>query len=102
MKSILDSENAMKRLSMISPSDVQRQLAATVKRRRKALKLSREALAETSAVPASTIKRFETTGRISLRQFILLWQCVDELERLAALCQAPEPVPRTIEEVLRG
>ena len=91
----------MTRLSLVSPADVQEQLSAAIKRQRKALKLSREALAKTSTVPASTIKRFETTGQISLRQFILLWQCVDELERLAALGKAQEPAPRSIDEVLR-
>lgn len=91
----------MTRLSLFSPADVQEQLSVAVKRQRKALKLSREALARTSTVPASTIKRFETTGQISLRQFILLWQCVDELERLAALGKVREPTPHSIEEVLR-
>ena len=91
----------MTRLSLVSPADVQERLSVAVKRQRKALKLSREALARTSTVPASTIKRFEATGQISLRQFILLWQCVDELERLAALGKAREPAPRTIDEVLR-
>ena len=91
----------MTRLSLVSPADVQEQLSVAVKRQRKALKLSRDALAKTSTVPASTIKRFEATGQISLRQFILLWQCVDELERLAALGKAPAPAPRTIDEVLR-
>ena len=100
MLSNSDMENTVKRLSLITPSDVQQRLAAAVKRQRKALRLSREALAKTSTVPASTIKRFETTGQISLRQFILLWHCVDSLERLATLGKAPEPAPRTIEEVL--
>ena len=92
--------NTLKRLSLVTPSDVQQRLAAAVKRQRKALRLSRAALAKTSTVPAPTIKRFESTGQISLRQFILLWHCVDELERLAALSKAPKPAPRTIEEVL--
>ncbi len=92
--------NTLKRLSLVTPSDVQQRLAAAVKRQRKALRLSRAALAKTSTVTAPTIKRFESTGQISLRQFILLWHCVDELERLAALSKAPKPAPRTIEEVL--
>ena len=92
--------NTLKRLSLVTPSDVQQRLAAAVKRQRKALRLSRAALAKTSTVPAPTIKRFESTGQISLRQFILLWHCVDELESLAALSKAPKPAPRTIEEVL--
>lgn len=90
----------MQRLSLLSAADVQQQLADNIRHKRKALKLSREALAAKSTVPAPTIKKFETTGQISLRQFVLLWQCVDELERLADLCK-PEPAgPRSIDEVL--
>ncbi|WP_328987809.1 hypothetical protein [Thiorhodovibrio winogradskyi] len=49
-------------------------MSAWIKTQRKTLKLSRQALAARSTVPAPTIKKFETTGQISLRQFLLLWQ----------------------------
>lgn len=87
-------------LSLLSPTDLQQQLAATVQRKRKQMKLSRRALAERSTVPAATIKKFETTGQISLRQFILLWQCVDQLETLSALTKETNQQPRTLKEVL--
>ncbi|QEI13931.1 helix-turn-helix domain-containing protein [Cellvibrio japonicus] len=90
-------------LALHTPSDVQLALAAFVRARRKALKWSRDELAARSTVPAPTIKRFELTGEISLRQLLLLWQCLDDLGRLAALCERPNvPVPRTIEEVLQS
>ncbi|MEE9395775.1 MAG: XRE family transcriptional regulator [Methylococcales bacterium] len=88
-------------LSLLSSTDVQHQLAESVKLKRKQMKLSRRALAERSTVPATTIKKFETTGQISLRQFILLWQCVDQLERLSDLTKKTNREPLTIEEVLR-
>lgn len=87
-------------LSIYSPFEVQKKLADAVRAKRKKMKLSRRALAERSTVPAPTIKRFETTGEISLRQFVMLWQCVDRLDALAALANPPKPVPRTITEVL--
>lgn len=59
-------------------------------------------LADRSSVPASTIKKFETTGQISLRQFILLWQSIDSLDALADLTRESETLPATIEEVLKG
>jgi transcriptional regulator with XRE-family HTH domain len=90
----------MQHLSLLSAADIQKQLADTIRHKRKALKLSREALAEKSTVPAPTIKKFETTEQISLRQFVLLWQCVDELKRLADLCKPSPPEPRSIDEVL--
>ena len=83
-------------------ADIQEALAAYVQQRRKALKWSRTSLAERSTVPASTIKKFETTGQISLRQFLLLWQCIDELQRIQDLTLDSEqkPMPRTLDEVL--
>jgi len=89
-------------LSLLSGVDVQEALAGYVQQRRKALKWSRAALAERSTVPASTIKKFETTGQISLRQFLLLWQCIDELQRIQNLTRDGEqkPMPRTLDEVL--
>ena len=89
-------------LSLFTPNDIQQQLANAVQRKRKQMKLSRNALAERSTVPASTIKKFETTAQISLRQFILLWQCVDSLESLAALTKEPQSKPTTIDEVVKG
>ena len=96
----------MSTLSLLSGADVQHALRDWLKRQRRALKLSRAALAERSTVPAPTIKRFETTGQISLRQFLLLWQCVDDLQRLQALTRPAEApadrLPVSIDEVLAG
>ncbi|TDB05416.1 helix-turn-helix domain-containing protein [Halomonas marinisediminis] len=89
------------RLTLLTASDVQHDLAGAVRQRRRELKLSRDALAERSGVPAPTIKRFETTGQISLRQFLLLWQSVDRLERIAELTVLRPSMPGSIEEVLR-
>lgn len=89
-------------LSLLSGGDVQEALARYVQQRRKALKWSRAALAERSTVPAPTIKKFETTGQISLRQFLLLWQSVDELQRIQGLTLDADqkPAPQTLDEVL--
>jgi len=96
----------MSTLSLLSAADVQSALRDWLKLQRRALKLSRAALAERSTVPAPTIKRFETTGQISLRQFLLLWQCVDDLQRLQALTRPAEAslgrLPASIDEVLAG
>lgn len=92
----------MSLFSLLSANDVQKQLAQTVRRKRKQMKFSRQALAERSTVPASTIKKFETSAQISLRQFILLWQCIDSLDNLAVLTKEPEHKPTSIDEVLKG
>lgn len=93
-------------LSLLSVTDVQLALREHIKQQRKNSKLSREALAERSTVPASTIKKFETTGQISLRQFLLLWQSVDELSSLHQLTQierkSQAKMPTSIDEVLNA
>jgi len=89
-------------LSLLSASDVQKRLAASVRQKRKLMKYSRPALSKCSTVQVATIKKFETTGQISLRQFILLWQCVDKLENLVALSKLEEVLPKTIDDVLKN
>lgn len=93
----------MNELSLLAAVDVQQTFANFVQQKRKKLKLSRTALAEKSSVPASTIKKFETTGQISLRQFLLLWQSIDDLQRLHQLTQEDRRTqhPSSIAEVLK-
>lgn len=86
--------------SLLSVSEVQSELTEWMQARRKALKLSRRALAELSTVPAPTIRHFEMTGQISLGKFLLLWQCLDQLQRIADLTTTQSAEPSSIEEVL--
>lgn len=83
-------------------AEVQRLLAGHLRTQREAAGLSRDALAEVSLVPASTIKKFELSGQISLRQFMLLWQSLDDLSRLAELTKPQPAMPTSIEEVLNS
>ena len=93
---------------MLDDTDVQQAFAAHLRRLREQAKLSRAALAQRSCVPAPTIKKFELTGQISLRQLLLLWQSLDDLARLYALTQPdalaakqPSSIASSIEEVLK-
>lgn len=85
---------------LLSVSEVQSGLTEWMQVRRKALKLSRRALSELSTVPAPTIRHFEMTGQISLGKFLLLWQCLDQLQRIADLTKPQPDEPSSIEEVL--
>ncbi|SFG86208.1 hypothetical protein SAMN05216175_11633 [Neptunomonas qingdaonensis] len=94
---------AMNDLLLLSSSNVQQSFATYLLAQRKASKLSRSALAQRSTVPESTIKKFETTGQISLRQFLLLWQSLDDLARLQQLTKPASSLPslpKSIDEVL--
>lgn len=89
-------------LSLYVPANTQDDLAYWIRQRRKALHLSRRALSEQTGVPESTIKRFELTGEVSLRQFLELWFAVDRLDRIEGLLsnEAFKRPPRTIKEVI--
>ena len=87
---------------LIDEVDVQQALAIYLHHIRKQKKLSRAALFEKSGVPAATIKKFELTVQISLLQFLLLWQSLDDLQRLYSLVQMKKTLPKTIEEVIKG
>ncbi|RYU65226.1 XRE family transcriptional regulator [Aliivibrio finisterrensis] len=89
-------------LSIYTAFDVQLELKDFIKQRRKQQKLSVEALAECSGVPYSTIRKFENTGNISLRQFLMLLESVGSLNDIRNLTKPSNQEPTSIEEVLRN
>src|SRR5699024_9697587 len=101
IKTHLDIIASKMKLQLFDAHEVQQNLALYLRARREATKLSRSALAKRSLVPASTIKKFELTGKISLRQFLLLWQSLDDLARLHQLTQPEPKMPTSIEDVLK-
>lgn len=88
-------------LELHSVADVQELLRQKVRHDRDQKKISRRVLAQRSTVPEATIKKFEHTGQISLRQFLLLWQTLASLDEFVALTRPRPTVPKTIDEVLR-
>lgn len=92
----------MPRFLLIDDTDVSQAFAKHLRYLRETAKMSRQALAERSSVPAPTIKKFELTGQISFRQLLLLWQSLDDLKRLyeLTLVQQQSSIPTTIDEVL--
>ena len=92
----------MSRFLLIDDTDVSLAFAKHLRHLRETAKMSRQALAERSSVPAPTIKKFELTGQISFRQLLLLWQSLDDLKRLyeLTLVQQQSSIPTTIDEVL--
>lgn len=88
-------------LSLNTPYDTQIALQIYLKKVRKNRKLSVEALAKSSGVPNSTIRKFEATGNISLRQFLMLYHALCDLNDIHRLTKA-ENRPQSIEEVLKN
>ena len=80
------------------PREVQDLLAARLRERRKARGHSRDKAAEVTGVPMATIRRFETVGEISLRQFLMLVHVYGDLKATGDLL--PVPGPATMDELL--
>jgi transcriptional regulator with XRE-family HTH domain len=88
-------------LSLTTPYDVQLDLKEFIKTSRKNQKLTVEALAIKSGVPNSTIRKFESTGNISLRQFLMIYDAVCQLDDLQKLTRVVS-TPKSIQEVLNN
>ena len=68
-----------------TPTDIQRELAARVKARRLELNITQAELAERSGVSLGSLRRFETTGEVSLRSFLELALVLGELKEFSTL-----------------
>lgn len=68
-----------------TPMDIQRELAARAKARRLELNITQAELAERSGVSLGSLRRFETTGEISLRAFLELALVLGELKEFSTL-----------------
>jgi transcriptional regulator with XRE-family HTH domain len=83
------------------PSDIQEQLRQKFKTRRKQRGYTQSELSERSGVSLGSLKRFETTGQISLESLLKLafvLECLGEFEKV---CTEEEESFQSIEEVLR-
>lgn len=89
-------------LSLYTAFDVQLELKDFIKQSRKQQKLSVEVLSKRSGVPYSTIRKYESTGNISLRQFLMLFEAVGDLSKLSGLAKENNEEPTSIDEVLRN
>lgn len=78
-------------ISFETPETVLRDIAAQAKARRLAANLTRQTLAERSGVSLASIKRFETTGHISLYSLLQLAFVLDCLDACKPLFAAKPP-----------
>lgn len=88
----------MSLLSRRNPAALKQALAARAKELRLFHGHSRAVLEERSGVPASTIKRFETTGDISLESLLRLAVALEAAEGFEGLFPVPEY--RSLDEVV--
>lgn len=86
-------------LSLTTPYDVQLAFKDFVRASRKNQKMTVATLAQLSGVPNSTIRKFESSGHISLRQFLMIYDAIAKLDDLHQLTKVTA-IPNTIQEVL--
>ncbi len=84
--------------SFTTPGEMQTQLAQTFKRSRLAQNHSRASAATLTGVPEATLRAFEISGKISLRQFLMLCHVYGELSHCEALF--PDKTPMSMDELL--
>ena len=83
-----------------TPKEIQMQIAQNVRVVRKRRKISQKALSEKSGVSLGSVKRFETSGEISLHALIKLAIALDMDDALIHLF---EDTPfLSIEEIIHG
>lgn len=80
-------------------SETQLKTALKAKKRRKWLKHSRAKASEISGVPAATIRKFEDTGEISFRQFLMLLQAYGDLSMTDKMFE--NPPAKTMDELIK-
>lgn len=78
--------------TLLSPGDLAQRIGENARALRLAQNLSRKTLAERAGVSESTIKRFETTGQITLEALVLLASCLGAAHQLAELFTQAQPV----------
>ena len=85
---------------MKTPKELSRIIAANVRKRRKERKLSMQDLTEKSGVSYGSVKRFESSGEISLLSLLKIatvLDCADGFEALFA-----EQEIHSIQEIIDG
>jgi len=87
-------------LSLLTPFDVQLEFSLLSKKARKKKGYSTKAFSEKTGVPDSTIRKFEKTGEISFRQFLMIYAEIGKLSELQKLTQLSE-APKNLDEVLK-
>ena len=83
-----------------SPSTYMQGIVSRVRLARKARSWSQEALADRSGVSFGSVKRFETSGQISLQSLVKIGIALGYADDFNQLFEAPE-VPDTLDDLSR-
>jgi len=82
-----------------TPHDITEELRAKFKARRKSLNYTQNELATRSGVSLGSLKRFESSGKISLESLLKLALVLECLEGFSGLCEVDEERFGSIDEL---
>ena len=83
-----------------TPSEMMERLKTNFRQRRKALGYTQPELATRSGVSLGSLKRFETSGQISLESLLKLALVLECLGEFGALCEVEKERFESIKDVL--
>ena len=83
------------------PNEILSEIAARARGRRKDLRLSQETLAARSGVSFGSVKRFETTGQISLESLLKIAVTLNALKDFDALFAPKAGEGFSLDEILK-
>ena len=83
-----------------TPSEMAANAAERFRKVRLSKRITIKNLSESSGVPYSTIRRFESTGEISFLSLVKITSALGEDQEITGLFS--DITPQTIEEVIRG
>ncbi|CAD5257180.1 helix-turn-helix domain-containing protein [Vreelandella titanicae] len=83
--------------SLLAPGELSQQVGANAREARLAQNLSRKTLAQMAGVSESTIKRFESSGQITLDGLVLIATALGATREIAELFKHEYPI--SLEEI---
>jgi transcriptional regulator with XRE-family HTH domain len=72
-------------INMLTPQELQKQIAQQARTKRLALNLSQQTLSKKSGVSYGVLKKFETTGQISLASLLKLALVLDAIDDFTSM-----------------
>lgn len=82
------------------PMEAKKELAKLAKETRLARGWKRETLSDKTGIPVPTLKRYETTGEISLHQFLKLTFVLGDLDKLKSVFDPEKPFYASLEDIV--
>lgn len=83
------------------PSEILSEIAQKARKKRKAKRLTQQEIAQKSGVSFGSIKRFESTGKISLESLLKIALVLDSLEDFDHLFKPSTPV-NSLDDILKS